>query len=1056
MHASPGHNLRLSLIFSLFVLVAALLCTAARAQEQPALRGVALVIGQSEYEHLSPLANPANDADAIEALLADLGFDSVRRSDRDADRLARDLERFVEDAADADVAILYYAGHGIEAGGENYLVPVDADLTSLDAAGERLVPVSGFIRQLQETVPVTIVMLDACRDNPFPAGALVRHVPDAEPQPMAGGGLAETRGASRLAPDRPPEETYGTVVSFAAAPGRAALDGAPGGHSPYTAAVLRHFSEMAGIEFGTVMRMVAEEVYLATEGRQRPWINESLRRLLYFGEAPDPVDGPEGEILEERRRLLVTISDLPRAQRVKAENMAASGDVPMSVVFAMMQALGIDPSEDPETVENRLRREIENFAKMRAARQTFENPDDEIVRLTALADRAEDEGALAAANRFRDEAKQRVRELRGTREEQIETLRQRILEDAAVFERSAETKKLLFHHADAAQDYATASEIVARWDDGLAASYRYRGIIALLADAELRGIAASLDAAEDAARVSLQAAVSNAQAATTKAPEAGSVRLRHALGVVLMLRSERTGNPAALQEAVAMHREAVAHAEILEPDEHVRLLIDAGRAMAQAGLAGGNAGLLAEAETLFARAASLAEKNTLQALRIEARFRTLQALHARWAAAPDAGLWQRMTAEVAQITLALDAGEPDAFSARYIARVLNMALDLAARTNSVDALTTVTEISGIAASIFDVDRFPLIVADLNDARSRIALEWAERFGEYSLMRQGLELQRSAVGIYADAGAVPQLRRAQWQLAMILAAIGTIEFENATLVEAIALTEQLQADLVTRDHADWANAIRFQLARLRGDLAYRKSDEWRLRRETAAMQALFDSARGPVYTTPVAAELGRMHYRLAMLTGAEDGFRQSVDWMDKAIGQHDAWNSAVTNPVPYSNLYAIYADATAALAFNSGDKRDLAWAIDANERLGGLFSDQNNIRGVVSIANVIGNLSLQELAHGFGPANHARAQLLLDEASLLAEGEQFVAVQRTRCLLELAAGKDGPTPEIAARAVERCSTSLDAIHTFGPENMVPEAAASMRQAEALSERAGRGP
>ena len=92
--------------------------------------------------------------------------------DRDAQKLARDLERFVEDAEGADVAFLYYSGHGIEAGGENYLVPVDAGVDSLDNAGEQLVAAVGrAIGKLKAKVPVTIVLLDACRTNPFPPGA---------------------------------------------------------------------------------------------------------------------------------------------------------------------------------------------------------------------------------------------------------------------------------------------------------------------------------------------------------------------------------------------------------------------------------------------------------------------------------------------------------------------------------------------------------------------------------------------------------------------------------------------------------------------------------------------------------------------------------------------------------------------------------------------------------------------------------------------------------------------------------------------------------------------
>ncbi len=267
-----------------------------RAQDARPLRGVALVIGNSAYEHLSALPNPANDARAVENLLSDLGFETELSSDRDGRRLARDLRDFIEDAEGADVAVVYYAGHGIEAGGENFLVPVDADLSALEAAGEKLVPISSFVEQLQTSVPVTIVLLDACRDNPFPAGSLVRLDASAEPLPMGDGGLSETRGVSRLAPVAAQSESYGTVIAFAAEPGRVALDGEPGGNSPYTQAVLRHFDAMAGEEFGTVMRMVAEEVDLKTSGRQRPWVNESLRRLLYLGAAPQPATGDEGEL----------------------------------------------------------------------------------------------------------------------------------------------------------------------------------------------------------------------------------------------------------------------------------------------------------------------------------------------------------------------------------------------------------------------------------------------------------------------------------------------------------------------------------------------------------------------------------------------------------------------------------------------------------------------------------------------------------------------------------------------------------------------------------------
>src|SRR4051794_11961112 len=170
---------------------------------EKSLKGVALVIGQSKYEHIPELANPANDAREMVKLLSDLGFDARSVSDRDAKKLKRDLERFVEDAEGADVALLYYSGHGIESGGENWLVPVDADVSSLDNADDALVPLSSVMDELKGVVPVTIVLLDACRTNPFPASALVRESPADPGAPIGAGGLTPVRGAVSFAAVEP-------------------------------------------------------------------------------------------------------------------------------------------------------------------------------------------------------------------------------------------------------------------------------------------------------------------------------------------------------------------------------------------------------------------------------------------------------------------------------------------------------------------------------------------------------------------------------------------------------------------------------------------------------------------------------------------------------------------------------------------------------------------------------------------------------------------------------------------------------------------------------------
>lgn len=196
--------------------VGAMLClvvTSAHAAEPESLKGVALIVGQSKYQHIAALPNPANDARDIAKMLTDLGFDARSVTDRDAAKLKRDLERFAEDAEDADVALIYYSGHGIEAGGENYLVPVDADVSSLKDADQALVPISAVMDELKTTVPVTIMLLDACRTNPFPADAVLRRAPTASASPVSAGGLEPVRGARALA-NATATENLGTVIGM--------------------------------------------------------------------------------------------------------------------------------------------------------------------------------------------------------------------------------------------------------------------------------------------------------------------------------------------------------------------------------------------------------------------------------------------------------------------------------------------------------------------------------------------------------------------------------------------------------------------------------------------------------------------------------------------------------------------------------------------------------------------------------------------------------------------------------------------------------------------------
>ncbi len=448
------------------VLVLVLCCLApfgqALAEDGKALRGVALVIGQSAYRNLPGLPNPANDAREIDQLLSDLGFDVDAVLDGDRRRLERALQRFAEDAADADVALVYYSGHGVEAGGENFLVPVDAARPARGGTVDDLVPVGALLSELQRIAPIAIVLLDACRDNPYPAGTLVV-TGGGGPSPLAAAGLGEPRGAAALRNDGP--ETLGAVIGFAAEPGRAALDGEPGGNSPYAAALIKHLAA-GGYAFGDVMTLVAEEVYLKTASRQLPWTNASLRRLLYFGRDAEEKSGDEQAIRDGRRTLLLTIATTPADTRRLVEEVAAANAVPLDALYGMLGVLGVDTASG--NIAEQLSQGAARLKTIMESREVQERQDPEIVRLASLADRAETEGTIALALQFRARASVRADAIDAALDEAEANIAGRRLELAATYRSHAETAALNFDFATAAARYGDAYEQAKRWDMPLA------------------------------------------------------------------------------------------------------------------------------------------------------------------------------------------------------------------------------------------------------------------------------------------------------------------------------------------------------------------------------------------------------------------------------------------------------------------------------------------------------------------------------------------------------------------------------------------------------------
>jgi carboxyl-terminal processing protease len=219
---------------------------------------VALVIGNSAYRHVGPLANPANDAPAMAALFKSAGFDVVeQRSDLGIADMRRAVSNFADSAQDSDVAVIFYAGHGIEVDGVNYLIPVDATLARDFDVEDEAISLDRALKAIEPARRLRLVILDSCRSNPF---------------------VSKMRRSSRaigrgLAPVEPARSD--TLVAFAAKGGSTADDGEKGAHSPFTSALLQHLAT-PGLDVGFALRRVRDTVMASTSPRQEPFVYGSL------------------------------------------------------------------------------------------------------------------------------------------------------------------------------------------------------------------------------------------------------------------------------------------------------------------------------------------------------------------------------------------------------------------------------------------------------------------------------------------------------------------------------------------------------------------------------------------------------------------------------------------------------------------------------------------------------------------------------------------------------------------------------------------------------------
>ncbi|CAN7601369.1 caspase family protein [Bradyrhizobium sp. LjRoot220] len=228
---------------------------------QPAFaeKRVALVLGNSAYKNVPQLANPVNDSARIAATLKEAGFDVVdSRRDLPAAETRRALRDFADRARDADIAVVYYAGHGIEVDGSNYLIPVDAKLERDTDVYDEALSLDRVLIAIEPAKKLRLVILDACRDNPF-AKSMKRTVAS----------RAIGQGLAKVEPTSP-----NVLIAYSAKAGFTAADG-DGTNSPFTSALSRHIAT-PGLDVRRAFGFIRDEVLKTTGNRQEPFVYGSL------------------------------------------------------------------------------------------------------------------------------------------------------------------------------------------------------------------------------------------------------------------------------------------------------------------------------------------------------------------------------------------------------------------------------------------------------------------------------------------------------------------------------------------------------------------------------------------------------------------------------------------------------------------------------------------------------------------------------------------------------------------------------------------------------------
>src|SRR6202048_421099 len=255
-----------------FIIALSIAGTLVSANAANADRRVAFVVGNGAYKNVQALPNPPIDAKSMAGVLRNAAFEVVEGTNLPRDKMTERLLEFGQKAQGADVALFFYAGHGIAIDGINYLLPVDADIKSeMDVKLGSAINIDVTLDQTMSDAKVKLVFLDACRDNPSTAKIKATATRSVNVQT----GLAEMKSGE------------GTLIAFATGPGQTALDGQEGTHSPFTRALVANITA-PGVEIQQAMTKVRAQVSEETNKSQLPWGHTHLIGSVYLNQAASP------------------------------------------------------------------------------------------------------------------------------------------------------------------------------------------------------------------------------------------------------------------------------------------------------------------------------------------------------------------------------------------------------------------------------------------------------------------------------------------------------------------------------------------------------------------------------------------------------------------------------------------------------------------------------------------------------------------------------------------------------------------------------------------------